>query len=242
MKISRLGNRVFFFGLGVGGDEKTTSFDIVTKDFVSDSFFPFTPKSGEDDAGSGGPGKKLQDGFISESRMMDLADLVKNNLIQILIPGLSDLGYQEGTPTVGSFESIQRTQGLAGGEAEFNDPLQGGFHPPRPFHAHQSPIPSRETPPGFEDEHQILCPPRQSPLPLDRNPLSIGEDDLNPPGLGPCPSLRGPLFGEGGIRQPGLGSGPMSGMHPTRDHPIFGAGNTSGGQGDHDPGWDIPLV
>ena len=47
LKISRLGYKVVIFGLSSGGDEKTTILEIVTKDFVSDSFFPFTPGGGE---------------------------------------------------------------------------------------------------------------------------------------------------------------------------------------------------
>lgn len=46
------------------------------------------------------------------------------------------------------------------------------------------------------------------------------------------------MFGEGGIPQP---STPLGGMHPTGDHPIFGAGDTSGGQDGYGPRWDIPI-
>ena len=230
LKINRLGNKVVIFGLGIG-DDKTTSFDIVMKDFVSDSFFPYTPGDGEGEEESGGSRRKLQDGFISESRMTDLATLVKINIIQKLMPGLNKPGYEEGSTAA---ESIQRSQRPPEWEAEFDDPLSVGFHPPRPFHPHRPPIPAGEIPPGFEDEYEILRPPRQSPFPLGRNPLSIGEDDLNPPGLGSQPPLRGPFFGEGGIPRPGFGGGPISGMHPTPNHPIFGGGNI---QGIYDPRW-----
>ncbi|RPB20208.1 hypothetical protein L211DRAFT_813395 [Terfezia boudieri ATCC MYA-4762] len=202
IKINRLGNKVVVFGLGIG-DEKTTSFDIVTKDFVSESFFPYVPN--------------------------------EINIIQKLMPGLNKPGYQEEVSSAASSSASQNQrppQRLQEPDRpEFNDPLRMGFNPPRPFHP--PPIPAGEVPPGFEDEYEILQPPRHLYYPPGHNPLSIGADDLNPPGLGPNPPLRGPFFGEGGVPRPGFGGmGPMGGMHPTPDHPMFGGGN---GQREYDP-------
>ena len=240
IKINRLGNKVIVFGLGIG-DEKTTSFDIVTKDFVSESFFPYTPNEDEGDEENGGSRKKLKDAFISESRVADLASLVKINIIQKLMPGLNKPGYQEeifATASHSAPQSQRPPQRLQEpDQSEFNDPLRVGFHPPRPFHPRMPPpIPAGEGPPGFEDEYEILQPPRHPNYPPGRNPLSIGADDLNPPGLGPNPPIRGPFFGEGGVPRPGFGGmGPMGGMHPTPDHPMFGGGNSGNGQGEYDP-------
>jgi len=90
-----------------------------------------------------------------------------------------------------------------------------------------------ELPPGFEDEHQILGGPGRGIQPPGRNPLSIGHDDLYPPGFGPNdPSV--PFFGgRGGIADPRFGRGGGSGgMHPTFDDPLFGG---EGGQPGSDP-------
>lgn len=196
---------------------------------MSESFFPYSPGDGEEEEESGGSRRKLRDGFISESRMTDLATLVKINIIQKLIPGLNKPGYEEDSTIARSAQGPHRRPEWG---AEFDDPLSVGFHPPRQFYPPRPPIPAGEVPPGFEDEYELLHPPRQSPFLPGRNPLSIGEDDLNPPGLDPQSPLRGPFFGEGGIPRPGFGGRPNSGMHPTSDHPIFGAGN---GQGIYDP-------
>lgn len=53
-----------------------------------------------------------------------------------------------------------------------------------------------------------------------RRPLTIGERDLYPPGLGPHDPLRGGGYGPGG-----------GGMHPTFDDPLFGGrgGGVAGG-------------
>lgn len=241
IKINRLGNKVVVFGLGIG-DEKTTSFDIVTRDFVSESFFPFTPNQDEGDEENGGSRKKLKDAFISQSRIADLATLVKINIIQKLMPGLHKPGYQEEFSATASSSTSQSQRPppqrlQEPDQPEFNDPLQMGFHPPRPFHPRMPPpMPAGEVPPGFEDEYEILQPPRHSNYPPERNPLSIGADDLNPPGLGHDPPLRGPFFGEGGMPRPGFGGmGPMGGMHPTPNHPMFGGSNNGNGQAEYDP-------
>ena len=225
------------FGLGVG-DEKTASFDIVTKDFTSETFFPYTPGDDEGEEETGGSRRRVRDGFISESRIADLASLVKINIIQKLVPGLNKPGYQEDrseTSSASSSSRVQRPHERRDVQQNYNDPLRVWF-PPRPYQPGPPPIPAGEGPPGFEDEYEILQPPRRGgPMAPGRNPLSVGEDDLNPPGLGPNPALRGPFFGEGGLPRPGFGGvGPMGGMHPTPDHPMFG-GVGNGGEGNYDP-------
>jgi len=225
IKINRLGGKTVIMGLGVG-DDKTTSFDFVTKDYLSESFFPYNPST---DPSS----KRLQDAFISENRLADLATLFKINVVQKLTPGIVKPGYEE-----------ERVRGNDGPEQTrepprrrpddtddplrvprpYGDPFAGGFPRPGP-----PPIPAGgERPPGFEDEYEVLQPPHGYGSD-GRHPLSIGADDLNPPGLGPNPPLRGPFFGEGG-GMPGP-MGPMGGMHPTGDHPMFG-GRGSGQFGD----------
>lgn len=219
IKVNRLGNKTVIMGLGLG-DDKTASFDLVTKDFLSESFFPYTlhptpiPQQ-----------QPLENGFISASRITDLASLIKISIVQKLIPGLSKPGYTE-DPTAATAAAASSSRQPRN---EYDDPLRVGprpYHdplryPPRPGHP---PIPAGgERPPGFDDDYEILSPPRgYGSGSGGRNPLSIGDDDLNPPGLGPGAPLRGPFFGEG---RPGFGGmGPMGGMHPTGDHPMFGGG------------------
>jgi hypothetical protein len=97
-------------------------------------------------------------------------------------------------------------------------PVQDPYNP----YGNTPPVPAGgERPPGFDDEYEIFNQPRGGYMPPGPNPLSIGHDDLNPPGLGPNPPLRGPFFGEGGGFGGGFGSG-SGGMHPGPDHPMFG--------------------
>ncbi|KAL7275307.1 hypothetical protein RUND412_001750 [Rhizina undulata] len=229
IKCNRLGSKTVIMGLGLG-DDKTTSFEVVTNDFLSESFFPYTAQelAGENQSGDAAPPRytspPLENGFISASRITDLAILVKINIVQKLMPGLVKPGYEEERSGEGGQQQQPRNRG------DFNDPLPPRV--PHPYGGPQNdplryprpgpPLPvGGERPPGFDDEYEILQGPRGVYPPLGgRNPLSIGADDLNPPGLGPNPPLRGPFFGEGGGGYGGMG--PMGGMHPTGDHPMFG--------------------
>lgn len=237
IKISRLGNKVVIFGVGVG-DDKTASFDIVTSDYTSGSFFPYTSGDDVGDEESGGQRRRLRDGYISESRMSDLASLVKINILQKLLPGLHKPGYQEESAVASSSSSSAAPNRP---RPDDHDPLRmppPHFEPPNPYRPYNPPpIPAGgERPPGFDDEYDILRPPRSGPFMGPGNPLSIGEDDLNPPGLGRNPPIRGPFFGEGGIPRPGFGGGGgMGGMHPTPDHPMFGGRGDGSGLREYDP-------
>ncbi|KAI9732321.1 MAG: hypothetical protein M1834_001528 [Cirrosporium novae-zelandiae] len=230
IKINRLGNKVVILGIGLG-DDKTASFDVPFKDFLSESSFPFTlPSTANKEARD----RIIQDIFISPHRMSDLTSLFKINIIQKLVPGIHKEGYEE------SAQSSSRAPGEREGEPPLREP-QGPVHDPlrnphnpapaRPYPFDdplaappRRPLPAGDfPPPGFDDELDINRPLRGIG---DRNPLNIGERDLYPPGLGPHDPLGGPLG-------PGLGgrSG-GGGMHPTLDDPLFGGGS---GQGGYDP-------
>lgn len=194
-------------GLGLG-DDKTTSFDIVTRDFLSESFFPYTSTAATSTTTATQP---LENAFISASRISDLAILLKINIVQKLIPGLSKPGYTEDSPD--PYVAPRRT-GLP--PNPYADPLRVG-PPPNPY---ADPLryppprrpmvpPGADRPPGFDDEYEVLAPPHGGGY-GGRHPLSIGEDDLGPPRLGP----GAPFFG---------------GMHPTGDHPMFGGRGGGGG-------------
>ncbi|PWW77768.1 hypothetical protein C7212DRAFT_362588 [Tuber magnatum] len=116
VKVNRLGSKAVVMGLGIG-DDKTASFDIVVKDFLSESFYPYSAGNGV---------ARLEDGFISTSRVQDLANLVKINIVQRLIPGLHKPGYEEGRGGEGS--TLQETQRPRRRSDEFGQP---SF--PRPY-------------------------------------------------------------------------------------------------------------
>ncbi|KAL2809423.1 PI31 proteasome regulator N-terminal-domain-containing protein [Aspergillus granulosus] len=213
LKVSRLGNNAVVFALALG-DDRTTSFDVPIKDYVSGSALPL--------ASLADLTTSLKETFISVHRLNDLISLFKINVIQKLAPGL----YKDGQET-----STQPPRETQPERAPRHDPLRDEPQPARPY-PFDDPlaIPPRRpgpppdfTPPGFEDEFEIQRPPRGFPGGGGTHPLNIGDRDLYPAGLGPHDPLRG---GVG----PGLGGG-GGGMHPTFDDPLFGGGR----QGGYDP-------
>ncbi|KAL4820340.1 PI31 proteasome regulator N-terminal-domain-containing protein [Aspergillus spinulosporus] len=208
LKVSRLGNNAVIFALALG-DDRTTSFDIPVKDYISGSALPLSS--------SADLTTSLKEVFISGSRLMDLISLFKINVIQKLAPGL----YKEGQET--SQRSDRQPEREPRPEAApRHDPLRDDpYLPARPY-PFDDPLaaPPRRPgpvadfpPPGFEDEYEIQRPPRGF-TEGGRHPLSIGDRDLYPPGLGPHDPIRGGIG-------PGL-TGGGGGMHPTFDDPLFG--------------------
>jgi len=232
VKVDRLGGKAEIRGIGLG-DERISRFEITAKDYVSSSALPLRitmTENGEEDRSS--LKSKLQEVFISESRIKDLASLFKITIIQKLMPGLHKEGYEESATDAGSSESERASDAREEEHARRGpqvDPLRADPLPrparPYPFDDPLEAPPRRPVgdfpPPGFDDEYEINRPPRGMP---GRSPFNIGHDDLNPPGLGPNDPLRGSFVGGGGLARP-LGGG---GMHPTFDDPLFGG---RGGQG-----------
>lgn len=223
LKVNSMGNKAVVMGMGIG-DDKTCSFDIKVRDYVSDGNLPATPiaeGTAQDEAQ-----RKLADVFISVGRISDLGSLMRLNIIQELTPGLQKEGYEESREGQSS-ASRQLQEPAPGREPNRpnHDPLREDRDPPaRPFPLHdplahpRRPMP--EPMPGFEDEFETQRGPRGMPGAFP----SMGDRDLYPQGLGPNDPLRG---GVG----PGLG-GPMGGggMHPTFDDPLFaGQGRRGGG-------------
>ncbi|EEP79755.1 predicted protein [Uncinocarpus reesii 1704] len=221
LKIIQIGNNAVISALALGHD-KTASFDITIRDYISLSALPLAPSSDLADS--------LRRVFISPERLNDLISLFRINVIQKLVPGLQKEGYED------SFTTSQNRQ-EAENQRPTRDPLRDDRFPPpaqpHPFHdplaaPPRRPIPAGDfPPPGFEDEYEINVPPRgynpEAPYGGERRPLNIGERDLYPPGLGPHDPLR-PHFGP---------SGGGGGMHPTFDDPLFGG--TGGQPGPYDP-------
>jgi PI31 proteasome regulator N-terminal/PI31 proteasome regulator len=200
LKLSRLGNNAVVFALALG-DDKTTSFDLPVKDYISSSALPLSQSTAD-------LRSALPDVFISTTRLQDLIGMFKVNVIQKLAPGLHKEGYEGSNqasrampPPNPPIDPLREYDPLAA-----YNPLAA--NPGRP-------VPSGDfPPPGFEDAYDINRPPGGFlPQMGGRNPLTIGDGDLYPPGLGPHDPIRG-TFG------PRIGRG--SGMHPTFDDPLFG--------------------
>ncbi|RYP73644.1 hypothetical protein DL771_003532 [Monosporascus sp. 5C6A] len=251
IRVDRMGGKAEIRGLAVQ-DERIARLEIIIRDFVSNAALPvrITPARENDNAG-GGPEedrsdlcRKLRDVMISESRVADLAALIKINIIQKLLPSLQKEGYEEESPddraARDDADDFARRPPRQPAMPEplprpaqpypFDDPL----NPPPP----RNPVPAGDfPPPGFEDPYDINRPPRGSggggiPQP-GRTPFgNIGEDDLNPPPLGPHDPFR-PGAGRwgGGLPRPGGGRG----MHPTFDDPLFGGPGGGAGGDDFDP-------
>jgi len=229
LKVNSMGNKAVVMGMGIG-DDRTCSFDVKVRDYVSDGNLPVTPMAegtSQDDAR-----RKLIDVFISVGRLSDLGSLMRLNVIQKLVPGLYKEGYEESRSQ--QTTSPRQTREPAPGREPNrpnHDPLREDRDPPaRPFPLHdplaqpRRPMGDRPMPepmPGFEDELETQRGPRGM---MPGAFPSIGDRDLYPQGLGPNDPIRG---GVG----PGFG-GPMGGggMHPTFDDPLFaGQGQRGGG-------------
>ncbi|KAJ5982981.1 hypothetical protein N7481_005080 [Penicillium waksmanii] len=180
LKVSRLGGNVVINALALG-DDRTSSFDLPVKDYISGSAVPLPAT--ENIAGA------LQDVFISSARLNDLIGLFKINVIQKLAPGLYKEGYEDTNRHIRP-EAEPRHDPLREDFPQparpypFNDPLAAG---PR------MPNPPDFAPPGFEDEFEIHRPPRGYPQGLGggRSPYNIGDRDLYPAGMAPHDPLRG---------------------------------------------------
>lgn len=220
LKVSRLGNNAVVFALALG-DDRTSSFDLPAKDYISESALPLPSTDNITNA--------LRDVFISSARLSDLVGLFKINVIQKLAPGIRKEGYEP---------SSEALRPQAEDRPPARDPLRDDSLPPAarpyPFDDPLAAAPRRPNPPGdfappgFEDEFEINRPPRAYPPGLGggRSPYNIGERDLYPQGLGPNDPFRGTMG-------PGLGGVGGGGMHPTFDDPLFGG--QGGGSGGYDP-------
>lgn len=216
VKVNRLGNKAIVFGTGLG-DDKTSSFEVMIKDYISESSLPSTPYSTETELEEAS--KTLQDMFLTIGRLSDLGALLQLRIIQKLAPSIhkARIGETGEASTTTGQDAQRRSPPARGSDGPRYDPLREGPDPPpaRPYPFDdplaappRRPYPAGDfPPPGFEDEYDINRPPRG--FPPGFMPPRIGEGDLNPPGLGPRDPLR-----------PGGGGG----MHPTFDDLMGGQG------------------
>ncbi|KAI1169899.1 PI31 proteasome regulator N-terminal-domain-containing protein [Nemania sp. FL0916] len=236
IKIDRLGGKAEIRGLAVQ-DERIARVEVTIKDFVSNAALPVRITMTQDGAEDRTDlRQKFQNVFISESRVVDLATLIKIQIVQKLLPALQKEGYEESPDDAVAREDAQEAARRPPRQPVMPDPMPqpaqphpyDGPHGPQP----RVPLPAGDfPPPGFEDPYDLNRP--RAPLGPGRTPFgNIGADDLNPPGLGPHDPLR-PGLGMPGGRLPGFGGG--SGMHPTFDDPLFGGDGHGGMGGEFDP-------
>lgn len=250
IRIDRIGSKIDIRGLGVG-DERIAKFDITARDYIASAALPVRiAMSGDDGVEDRGDDlkQKLKRLFTSEQRQEELTTLLKTKIIQPILPNLYKKGYEE-TPDDRAARQDADAIGRSGARPppQIPNPLPEPANPyPMPHDPlampPRRPVPAGDfPPPGFEDEYEVLRPPRRGVGSFapggGQSPFGIGDRDLYPQGLGPHDPLRGSFvpspFG-GGLRQPGRGGG--GGMHPTFDDPLF-----RGPRGDEDPAFDSQV-
>ncbi|ETS83202.1 hypothetical protein PFICI_05078 [Pestalotiopsis fici W106-1] len=229
IKVDRIGGKAEIRGVAIE-DDRIARAEVTIKDYVSNGSLPvritLTSDSEEDRSDLA---EKLLAVFINDGRVTDLANLIKVQIVQKLLPSLQKEGYEESPDDRAAIQDADET-GRRGPRPnpQMPDPLPQpanpyGFEdplnpPPR------RPVPAGDfPPPGFEDPYDIHRPPRAGMAPGISPFGNLGADDLHPPGLGPHDPLR-PSLGGGGLPRPG-GS---RGMHPTFDD-LFGDGGASSG-------------
>lgn len=228
LKIDRIGGKAEIRGIAIE-DDRIARVEVTTKDYVSNGSLPVRiTLTGDSEEDRSDLPDKLQAVFINEGRVTDLANLIKVNIIQKLLPSLQKEGYEESPDDRAAREDAEDSGRRGPRQPMMPDPMPQpanpyGFEDPlQP--APRRPVPAGDfPPPGFEDPYDIHRPPRAGRAP-DLSPFgNLGADDLHPPGLGPYDPLR-PSLGGGGLPRPG-GS---RGMHPTFDD-IMGGGSSQPG-------------
>ncbi|RIA87375.1 PI31 proteasome regulator N-terminal-domain-containing protein [Glomus cerebriforme] len=93
IKCMRMSNKFIIHGMGIE-DSKTATLELITDDYTSPSFFPFTAEKYNVEP--------IVHGFISTNRIKDMINIYKINIVQRLIPGLNKPGYEETGTTYSS--------------------------------------------------------------------------------------------------------------------------------------------
>jgi len=238
ISIDKIGSKVEIRGLAIG-DENIHRFEKKIADVAQSKNLPVritVKEEGEEDRSD--LVEKLSKIFVSEEAISSILHDLKVNIIQKLIPKLQSDGYIEEAEAEANANAERRAQQdprhLFPGNPRPNVPNPEPYPNPglMPDLARPRPQPHSDIPmPGFEDEHDILRGPRGGVMPA--GPPRIGDDDLNPPGLGSRDPLV-PSFTPGWGRPDMPRPGGHSGMHPTFDDPLF-RGDGSGQPGGYDP-------
>ncbi|GBC08082.1 hypothetical protein RclHR1_00790032 [Rhizophagus clarus] len=175
IKCMRLSNKFIVHGMGIE-DNKTVTWEVITEDYTSPSFFPHTiDKYGVE---------PIVHGFISKNRIKDMINNYKINIVQKLIPGLNKPGYEEsGTITTNTTAATRQQDHI------YDDPLR---------------IPTRQpprVPPIFDDPYGGDEPSSVNPFNIGRDDLDpLGSNPIyGPPrfGGGGIQPFGGPSRGGG---------------------------------------------
>ncbi|KDN37316.1 hypothetical protein K437DRAFT_259824 [Tilletiaria anomala UBC 951] len=207
VKVIKMANRTLFNATAVE-DSKTATYELQTSDYTSASFFPY-PSS----PSTGAQPEHLVNGFISSSRLRDFVLAYKQLIVQKLVPGLRKDGYEEGTSEAEGSGSRRLASGQSQQQQQLDQGERRHFYPDDPVGPR---LPNR--PPYFDDPDDPSTPDIGG-----RNPLIIGDRDLDP--LGGAPFAGPHPFGGGSFGPPPLFPGQPpdhgGGMIVGPDHPMF---------------------
>ncbi|KAI0523640.1 PI31 proteasome regulator N-terminal-domain-containing protein [Xylaria bambusicola] len=239
IKIDRMGGKADIRGLALQDDRIARS-EITIRDFISNSTLPVRitmRQNGTEDRSD--LVDKLQNLFVSESSIKELAYLIAKNIIQELLPVLRKSSLRESGDEVSPDDAAVAEDVREAARRPPRRPVTPDLMPepakPHPFDDPLSAIPQRPPvphgdfpPPDFEDPYDINRPPGPPShfAPGYRPFGDIGADDLNPPAIGPTDPLRPGRGMPGGVgeargmypsipdlggwgRQPGIGGGSL---------------------------------
>lgn len=202
LKTITLGPRIIFHATALESN-RTESYEVELDRFTSTSFFPWPHQIKSSSTST--TTEPLVNGFVSSTRMADFVLGFQAKIIQKLVPGLRKEGYEE----VPSNEEASSSS-----SSSARQPPQGSGQPRQPR-------------PSYPDDDDYTNGPRGF-LPPGRNPLIIGDRDLDPLGGGGGglggrgPFSPPPLFGGGGGGGlGGIGGDDGGGMIVGPNHPIF---------------------
>ncbi|KAI5826828.1 hypothetical protein K523DRAFT_310617 [Schizophyllum commune Tattone D] len=187
IKVSKLGGRTVINAIAVETD-RTATLDVATKDYTSESFYPYTVDSPV----------RLGDGYISSSRIQDFIGSLKTMIIQKLVPGLQKEGYTESE----SSSSSTAPQPPAGSsQPRPRVPDAGGSRP------------DPDAP--YLPERDPLRIPTRNPLEVGRRDLDpIPRNPWEPPSLFPNHGGDGMLVGPNHPMFRDRQTGPVRGIDP----------------------------
>ena len=230
LRVNRMGGKAVVTAMAIG-DDKPVTFDVKVDEYISSSSLPARPvteaitRPSETTMATEVEVPQsvltaIQSIFISTGRLSDLANLVRIQQIQKLLPSLRKEGYED-SPLTGVGPSPSN---VAPRPAHHEPPTLPRHDPLRMPPRH--PFPTGDfPPPGFDDEYDLQRPPRPRG--------DYGRSDLYPAGLGPNDPFH-PMGPNAPLRPGGSG-----GMHPTFDDPLFaGQGRRPDGQAPPGARWD----
>ncbi len=205
VKVIKMAGRTMIHATAVE-DNKTATYELQTSDYTSASYWPFPSAPPSSSSSAASASEPLVNGFISSSRLKDFVLAYKQLIVQKLVPGLRKDGYDEGPSSAEGTGSGSRPSATRDDRDREREQDGRPYYPGDPVGPRQ---PNR--PPYFDD------PVDPSEPSFGRNPLIVGDRDLDPLGMPPR------FGGAGGI---GGGIGRGGGFGPP---PLFGGGDNGGG-------------